>query len=130
GLFSDNPARTRVHVKTLALVSKVGNPEAAHLAGQLKERYPDRKFIAEKALADQLGWPVASEEQLRAADLMLVLGGDGTLIHAARVLKGRPVPILGINLGSLGFMTEVPRAECFPLLDLVLSGKAKTTSRM
>jgi NAD+ kinase len=117
-------------VKTLGLVCKVGNPEATHLAGQLKERYPDRKFIAEKALADQLRWPVASDAELQAADLMLVLGGDGTLIHAARVLQGKPVPILGINLGSLGFMTEVPRSECFTLLDQVLAGKAKTASRM
>jgi NAD+ kinase len=46
------------------------------------------------------------------------------------VLKGKPVPILGINLGSLGFMTEVPRSEAFGMLELVLAGKAKTTSRM
>jgi NAD+ kinase len=117
-------------VKTLALVSKVGSPEAARLAAQLRERYADRKFIAEKALADQLGWPAAPEEELRAADLMVVLGGDGTLIHAARMLAGKPVPILGINLGSLGFMTEVPRNECFAMLDQVLAGQAKTTTRM
>lgn len=117
-------------VKTLALVSKVNNPEAARLATQLRDRYADRKFIAEKALAEQLGWPVASDEEIQAADLMIVLGGDGTLIHAARVLKGRPVPILGVNLGSLGFMTEVPRTEAFALLELCLAGKAKTTSRM
>lgn len=117
-------------MKTLALVSKVGSPEAVNLAAALRERYPDRKLLAEKALADQLGWPVATEDELGAADLMIVLGGDGTLIHAARVLRGKPVPILGINLGSLGFMTEVPRSEAFALLDLALQGKAKTTSRM
>lgn len=117
-------------MKTLALVSKHGNPEAARLAAQLRERYPDRKFLAEKALAEQLGWPVSIDAELAAADLMVVLGGDGTLIHAARILKGRAVPILGVNLGSLGFLTEVPRAEAFTLLDLVLAGKAKTTSRM
>lgn len=117
-------------MKTLALVSKVGNPEAVRLALQLKERYPDKKLLAEKALAEQIGWPVASPEELAAADLMIVLGGDGTLIHAARLLKGKPVPILGVNLGSLGFMTEVPRADVFPLLEQALAGKAKITSRM
>jgi NAD+ kinase len=117
-------------MKTLALVSKVGSPEAVRLAVQLRERYPSLKFLAEKALADDLQWPVANDAELAAADLMVTLGGDGTLIHAARILKGRPVPILGINLGSLGFMTEVPRSEALALLDMALAGKAKTTSRM
>lgn len=117
-------------MKTIALVSKVGNPEAGRLAEQLRANYKDKKFIAEKALAEQLKWPVAKAEELAAADLMIVMGGDGTLIHAARLLQGKPVPILGINLGSLGFMTEVPKNDAFTLFDMVLAGKAKTTSRM
>ncbi len=66
----------------------------------------------------------------RDADLVVVLGGDGTLIHAATLLDGRPVPILGINMGSLGFMTETPQAEMYPALDQVLEGKAVVTQRM
>ncbi|MBK7864071.1 MAG: NAD(+)/NADH kinase [Archangiaceae bacterium] len=117
-------------MKTLALVSKVGNPEAARLAVQLRERYPLHTFLAEKALAEELGWPAATAEQLAGSDLMITLGGDGTLIHAARLLKGKAVPILGINLGSLGFMTEVPRSEALAMVDQVVSGNFKTTSRM
>jgi NAD+ kinase len=66
----------------------------------------------------------------RRADLVVVLGGDGTLIHAARLLAGRPAPILGVNMGSLGFMTEVPQAQLTATLDLVLSGKATVSERM
>jgi NAD+ kinase len=66
----------------------------------------------------------------RSAELVVVLGGDGTLIHAATLLDGRPVPILGVNMGSLGFMTETPQSEMYPALDQVLEGKAQVTERM
>ena len=66
----------------------------------------------------------------RSADLVLVLGGDGTLIHASHLLAGRPAPILGVNMGSLGFMTEVPYPQLYPALDLVLQGKATVSERM
>ncbi|GEJ55374.1 NAD(+)/NADH kinase [Anaeromyxobacter diazotrophicus] len=73
---------------------------------------------------------VDEQEAARRADLVLVLGGDGTLIHAARILAGRPAPILGVNMGSLGFLTEVPQAELYQALDHVLSGQAVLSERM
>jgi len=73
---------------------------------------------------------VDEAEAARRADLVLVLGGDGTLIHAARILAGRPAPILGVNMGSLGFLTEVPQPELYQALDHVLSGKAELSERM
>lgn len=66
----------------------------------------------------------------RDADLVVVLGGDGTLLHAAWLLAGRRAPILGVNMGSLGFMTEVPHGEIYPTLDLVLAGKATVSERL
>jgi NAD+ kinase len=114
------------------LVGKRGNPEAAVLAKQIQEHYPDRTFVAEHHLAEALGWDRSGPERELAAraDLVIVLGGDGTFIHAARLVAGRPVPILGINLGSLGFLTEVPRREAFAALDDVLAGRLTTDSRM
>jgi NAD+ kinase len=114
------------------LVAKRDKPEAVALAQKIREHYPDRIFLAEHHLAEALGWDNSQPEAELAAraDLVIVLGGDGTFIHAARLVAGRPVPILGINLGSLGFMTEIPSRETFAALDDVLAGRLETDSRM
>ncbi len=118
-------------MQTLALVARRNTPDAATLARSIAAKHPGRQVLAEKHLAQALGWPVVEDDALVArADLVIVLGGDGTLIHAARLLRGRQVPVLGVNLGSLGFMTEIPQAELFPTLDLVLEGRAQIASRM
>ena len=64
------------------------------------------------------------------ADLLVVLGGDGTLIHAAGLCNRREVPILGVNLGKLGFLTEVPRDNALPMLEKALEGKLPVSRRM
>jgi len=59
-------------------------------------------------------------------DLLIVLGGDGTLLHAARHFMNSNVPILGINLGRLGFLTETPVGSMFDVVESVLAGHFKT----
>ncbi len=118
-------------MQTLVLVAKKDKPEAAELAARIRERYPSLEILGDRLLAHTLGWPRLEDRELAArADLVVVLGGDGTLIHAARLLGGRPTPLLGINLGSLGFMTEIPAEELFATLDEVLAGRFKVDSRM
>jgi NAD+ kinase len=118
-------------VKTLAVVAKKGSAEAAVVARRLRQRHKDLTLLADPEFAEELGWPVHPVEELAArAELVVVLGGDGTLIRAARLLGGRPVPILGINLGSLGFMTEVPASEGLDVLDEALAGRAAVQPRM
>ncbi len=118
-------------MRTLLLVAKKDKPEAAELAARIRERYSSLEVLGDRLLAHTLGWARVDDRELAArAELVVVLGGDGTLIHAARLLDGRPTPLLGINLGSLGFMTEIPVEELFPTLDEVLAGRFKVDSRM
>jgi NAD+ kinase len=65
-------------------------------------------------------------------DLVLVLGGDGTLLSVADIVgqSGCDVPILAVNFGSLGFLTEITRPELYTALDTALSGKAEFDDRM
>jgi len=74
--------------------------------------------------ADPLDWNSLE------ADLVITLGGDGTLLRAARALAGRPVPVFGVNMGGLGFLTATSAAGAWDGLDLVLEGRAPLDHRM
>ena len=68
-------------------------------------------------------------ESLDNLDLVIVLGGDGTYLKASRMLNGSPVPLLGFNMGSLGFLTLAPFEELLPMLELAFAGKLETRTR-
>jgi NAD+ kinase len=78
---------------------------------------PDVPALAREALAERI-------------ELLIVLGGDGTLLSATRALAGHKVPILAVNLGGLGFLTSVTREELYPVLEQVLTERHSTSERM
>ncbi|MGE0460655.1 MAG: NAD(+)/NADH kinase [Vicinamibacterales bacterium] len=87
---------------------------------------------AAAALARGVRRVVEREHMPDEVDLVLVLGGDGTLLAMADRIAatGRDIPILGVNFGSLGFLTEITRPELFASLEAVVSGQAAHDERM
>lgn len=115
-------------------VGVCGNHRYAELRGllaQLVALAPERgmTLYAEPLLADL--WPGPPPPDLDAAslDVLLTFGGDGTLLRGARMLEGRSVPILGINLGKVGFLTSVSRQDMPAALDALLNGRYATEPR-
>jgi NAD+ kinase len=72
----------------------------------------------------------SAQEMAAQMDMLIVLGGDGTLLAAARQFTESEVPILAVNLGGMGFMTSVTLDEAFPLLEQVVTGKHRVSPRM
>ncbi|MFQ3573883.1 MAG: NAD(+)/NADH kinase, partial [Thermodesulfovibrionales bacterium] len=79
-------------------------------------------------LFDTKGEPKESIPAL--SDVIVVLGGDGTLLSAARAIGDREIPIVGINLGSLGFLTEINRESITDVVEMVINERAKYEKRM
>ena len=77
----------------------------------------------------QLTTPVEDTELVARAELAIVIGGDGSLLYAARLFAGTGVPMLGINRGRLGFLTDVLPQDMVESLDAALSGRCKADHR-
>ena len=119
----------------VGITVKPHSPEVLKLLNEMIAllREGDHKILAGEETAQLLGggWKGASrEEMMKRCDLMVVLGGDGTLLSLAKYQVGRQVPILGVNMGHLGFLTEVSRDEAFEQLGEALEGRMTRSHRM
>jgi NAD+ kinase len=134
------PAGRLTKPRTIALIGKYHSPEIAEslrlLAKYLHERNIAVLVEEETALnigmqLDPLGWVSANFESIGAqADVAIVLGGDGTMLTAARLLARYRVPLVGVNQGRLGFMTDIARDDMLSCMDDLLDGKFILETRM
>ena len=115
------PSFTRV-----ALIGKLGSPE---IAASLREliallRARGCEALVEKETAAGLGERGIDYEEIgRKADLAVVIGGDGTMLAAARNLVGRRVPVTGVNQGRVGFMTDIGHDDMQAGIGAILEGQ-------
>lgn len=126
--------------RTIALVGKYHSPDIAEsirlLASNLQQRGMTVLIEEETARNIDSGldlrhWATGSFSWLGAhADLAIVVGGDGTMLNAARELARYRVPLVGVNRGRLGFLTDVSRDEMLTCLDDLLDGKFVAENRM
>lgn len=120
--------------QNVAIFAKVHDPRCLGVARDLINWLEEHGCtpMAEEELTRQLGYPKAltEEEISEQAELVVVLGGDGTLISVARLFSGKDVPILGVNLGSLGFLTEITLEELYTRLEKCLEGNPRVSERM
>jgi NAD+ kinase len=112
-------------IKTIHVVCKRAKEDAIKVAGELCKTFEDTLDIfVEEETARKLGYDRTFEMEHvgEGADLIIVLGGDGTLLNVSRHGKRKEVPILGVNLGGLGFLTETSVEELSTTLAKVLKG--------
>ncbi len=120
--------------KTAAIISRPARPIVSDILPDLFEwliAHSYRIIIDPETATYISGHEVVPRSQMasRALDLVIVLGGDGTLLSAARVTAAIDVPLLGVNLGTLGFLTDVPVQSLYSMLDAIADGKASTEER-
>jgi NAD+ kinase len=121
-------------MQRVGIYAKKNHPDAVGFAREVMQWLTARgvEVLLEEDLAGNLGIDRDySDSQIpERADLIVVLGGDGTLISVARHVGARMTPILGVNLGSLGFLTEITQAETFATLERVLEGNYQLSQRL
>jgi len=103
--------------QTIGIAVNTGKTEAAQRLMELRDLLAERQVT------------VLLEQEALAADLIVVLGGDGTILRVVRELNGAPVPILGVNLGGLGFLTSVRSEDLKKSISEILQGEYRVSER-
>ena len=116
-------------IQRIGIIANSSKPHAVEQAGRLRDWLCNRgvKVFLETELN---GGKSETGEFASLIDMVVVFGGDGTLLVAARIVKEHNVPIVGINLGGFGFMTVINLNEMFQVMEIILGGDYTTSRRM
>jgi NAD+ kinase len=120
-------------MKKIGIFIKRGVPEAIDVVNELLTCLKEKrlKFFVEKDAASSLGMKGIQGSLIPSkVDMIIVFGGDGTLLSVARLVGSRSIPILGVNLGGLGFITEISRDEVCESINNILSGRYSFEERI
>ena len=114
-------------VKTVLLVTHPTRPEAISTANELTKLLTGKQINVFATIKTDGANDFKATDQI---DLAVVLGGDGTMLRAAEIFRGKQVPILGINLGHVGFLAEIERPSLTEIVDAIASGTFSIEERM
>ncbi len=109
----------------ISIVYRMGKPQALALAKTLNQWLQSRGYHVYTAPEQKkiTGTQLATFKIMSESALVIALGGDGTYLRAVRLLKGHPIPILGVNLGSMGFLTPISVEEAIKAVELTVQNK-------
>ena len=120
---------------TIGLMGRESDPQVAHVVGRLVEllRTAGVKVLLDEnlGLKDTKEAVALSRADLTSrAELLMVVGGDGTLLKAAHAVAARPIPLLGVNLGRLGFLTDITPERLQDDVSAILKGDYTSEERL
>ncbi|HDH01611.1 MAG TPA: NAD(+) kinase [Nitrospirae bacterium] len=120
-------------MKNIGIISKTGKPEPPEILKELIPWLTGKGFnvFIDRDTSDILGIKGYSRSEMPGlVDVVVVLGGDGTMLGAARLVAEKGIPILGVNLGGLGFITEVNQSDLFTAIETMLKGECSVEERI
>jgi NAD+ kinase len=118
--YNSTPFRSEISltIRDIAIITKIDDARSDLYAETLSSWLQQRKVnISLNKISPDL-------------DMIIVLGGDGTLLHIAEKAARHAIPVLGINLGNLGFLTELTENETFKALERILAGELTVENRL